>query len=73
MGAAAGADVARAGAGAGGCAASGGEALALLTVRLPEPRGYGRILRAADGRVRSLSSHGKSRPSGQPLGWADGL
>ena len=35
-------------------AASGDEALALLTVRLPEPRGYGRILRAADGRVQGI-------------------
>ncbi len=35
-------------------AASGGQALALLTVRLPEPRGYGRILRAADGRVLGI-------------------
>ncbi|QXL83389.1 bifunctional UDP-N-acetylglucosamine diphosphorylase/glucosamine-1-phosphate N-acetyltransferase GlmU [Comamonas sp. NLF-1-9] len=38
-------------------AASGGERLALLTVRLDEPAGYGRIVRAADGRVERIVEH----------------
>ena len=35
-------------------AVSADEALALLTVRLPDPRGYGRILRGADGAVLGI-------------------
>ena len=34
--------------------AAQGERLALLTVRLPDPTGYGRIVRAADGGVRRI-------------------
>ncbi|MBS0403015.1 MAG: bifunctional UDP-N-acetylglucosamine diphosphorylase/glucosamine-1-phosphate N-acetyltransferase GlmU [Proteobacteria bacterium] len=34
--------------------AAQGERLALLTVRLPEPTGYGRIVRAADGSVQRI-------------------
>ncbi|MGP1691967.1 MAG: NTP transferase domain-containing protein, partial [Giesbergeria sp.] len=34
--------------------ASADEALALLTVRLPDPKGYGRIVRGADGLVRGI-------------------
>ncbi|MBN9406173.1 MAG: bifunctional UDP-N-acetylglucosamine diphosphorylase/glucosamine-1-phosphate N-acetyltransferase GlmU [Burkholderiales bacterium] len=34
--------------------AAQGERLALLTVRLPEPTGYGRIVRAADGGVQRI-------------------
>jgi len=35
-------------------AASGGERLALLTIELPDPTGYGRVLRAADGSVQGI-------------------
>ncbi len=35
-------------------AASGGERLALLTIALADPTGYGRVLRAADGRVQGI-------------------
>ena len=35
-------------------AACGGERLALLTLELPDPTGYGRIERAADGNVRAI-------------------
>ena len=38
-------------------AASGGEHLALLTVRLPDPAGYGRIVRAAGGQVQRIVEH----------------
>ncbi|OJU89393.1 MAG: UDP-N-acetylglucosamine diphosphorylase/glucosamine-1-phosphate N-acetyltransferase [Burkholderiales bacterium 66-5] len=38
-------------------AASGGERLALLTVRLPDPAGYGRIVRAAGGQVQRIVEH----------------
>ncbi|WP_353235517.1 bifunctional UDP-N-acetylglucosamine diphosphorylase/glucosamine-1-phosphate N-acetyltransferase GlmU [Diaphorobacter ruginosibacter] len=38
-------------------AASGGDRLALLTVRLPDPGGYGRIVRNADGEVRRIVEH----------------
>ena len=38
-------------------AASGGEQLALLTVRLPDPAGYGRIVRAAGGQVQRIVEH----------------
>ncbi|MDR0225406.1 MAG: bifunctional UDP-N-acetylglucosamine diphosphorylase/glucosamine-1-phosphate N-acetyltransferase GlmU [Burkholderiaceae bacterium] len=34
--------------------AAGGEHLALLTVRLPDPTGYGRIVRGPDGTVRRI-------------------
>ena len=38
-------------------AASGGERLALLTVTLPDPTGYGRIVRNADGAVQAIVEH----------------
>ncbi len=37
--------------------ASGGDRLALLTVRLADPGGYGRIVRTADGEVRRIVEH----------------
>jgi len=37
--------------------ASGGERLALLTVALPDPTGYGRILRSAGGAVQGIVEH----------------
>ena len=37
--------------------ACGGERLALLTVELADPGGYGRILRGADGRVTGIVEH----------------
>ena len=37
--------------------ACGGERLALLTVELADPSGYGRILRGADGRVTGIVEH----------------
>jgi bifunctional UDP-N-acetylglucosamine pyrophosphorylase / glucosamine-1-phosphate N-acetyltransferase len=38
-------------------AASGGKALALLTLELPNPTGYGRIVRSADGTVQAIVEH----------------
>ena len=38
-------------------AAAQGERLALLTVKLPEPTGYGRIVRAGDGSVQRIVEH----------------
>ena len=38
-------------------AASAGGKLALLTVALPDPTGYGRILRTADGVVQGIAEH----------------
>eukprot|EP01034_Spumella_vulgaris_P042934 gene42933-53267_t len=38
-------------------AASGGERLALLTVTLPDPTGYGRIVRNAEGAVQGIVEH----------------
>jgi bifunctional UDP-N-acetylglucosamine pyrophosphorylase/glucosamine-1-phosphate N-acetyltransferase len=38
-------------------AACGGKALALLTVELPDPHGYGRIVRDAAGAVRAIVEH----------------
>lgn len=37
--------------------AGGGERLALLTVTLPDPTGYGRIVRNADGAVQGIVEH----------------
>ena len=37
--------------------ASGGDRLALLTVRLADPAGYGRIVRTTDGEVRRIVEH----------------
>lgn len=36
---------------------SGGDKLALLTVRVPDPTGYGRIVRNADGAVQRIVEH----------------
>lgn len=38
-------------------AAAQGDRLALLTVALPDPTGYGRIVRAADGAVQGIVEH----------------
>lgn len=38
-------------------AAAGSERLALLTVTLPDPSGYGRIVRAPDGAVQAIVEH----------------
>jgi bifunctional UDP-N-acetylglucosamine pyrophosphorylase / glucosamine-1-phosphate N-acetyltransferase len=38
-------------------AASGGKALALLTLELPDPTGYGRIVRGTDGTVQAIVEH----------------
>ena len=38
-------------------AACGGNKLALLTIELADPGGYGRVLRAADGGVRGIVEH----------------
>jgi bifunctional UDP-N-acetylglucosamine pyrophosphorylase / glucosamine-1-phosphate N-acetyltransferase len=38
-------------------AACGGQQLALLTIELPDPTGYGRIVRLADGSVRAIVEH----------------
>ena len=37
--------------------AAQGKQLALLTVRLPEPSGYGRVVRGADGQVQRIVEH----------------
>jgi bifunctional UDP-N-acetylglucosamine pyrophosphorylase/glucosamine-1-phosphate N-acetyltransferase len=37
--------------------------LALLTVELPDPEGYGRILRDAEGRVRAIVEHKDATPA----------
>ncbi len=42
--------------------AAGGE-LALITVHLDDPTGYGRILRAADGRVTGIVEHKDATPA----------
>ncbi len=43
-------------------AACGGRALALLTVELADPGGYGRIVRAAGGGVRGIVEHKDASP-----------
>ena len=40
---------------------SGGRALALLSVRMPDPTGYGRILRAGDKVQRDRGAQGRDR------------
>jgi len=42
-------------------------ALALLTVELPDPTGYGRILRAADGAVLGIVEHKDATPAQRAL------
>jgi len=42
----------------GAVAAAGGDGLALVTVVLDDPTGYGRIVRAADGSVAAIVEHG---------------
>ncbi|GAA4423791.1 bifunctional UDP-N-acetylglucosamine diphosphorylase/glucosamine-1-phosphate N-acetyltransferase GlmU [Acidovorax lacteus] len=44
-------------------AASGGEQLALLTVTLPDPTGYGRIVRDAQGAVQGIVEHKDATPA----------
>ncbi|WP_233505934.1 bifunctional UDP-N-acetylglucosamine diphosphorylase/glucosamine-1-phosphate N-acetyltransferase GlmU [Rhodoferax lacus] len=43
-------------------AASGGTRLALLTLEMPDPTGYGRIVRNADGAVRAIVEHKDASP-----------
>jgi bifunctional UDP-N-acetylglucosamine pyrophosphorylase/glucosamine-1-phosphate N-acetyltransferase len=43
-------------------AACGGQQLALLTIELPDPTGYGRIVRSADGRVLGIVEHKDATP-----------
>ncbi len=47
-------------------AACGGERLALLTVELHDPTGYGRIVRHADGGVRRSAHCARSTPASWP-------
>ncbi|WJW76863.1 bifunctional UDP-N-acetylglucosamine diphosphorylase/glucosamine-1-phosphate N-acetyltransferase GlmU [Thiohalobacter sp. IOR34] len=44
------------------CAAAGDDALALLTARLDDPTGYGRILRDAEGRVLGIVEQKDATP-----------
>ena len=48
-------------------AACGGTKLALLTIELPDPTGYGRIVRAADGSVRAIVEHKDATPAQRAL------
>ncbi len=43
-------------------AACGGQQLALLTIELPDPTGYGRIVRSAEGRVLGIVEHKDATP-----------
>ena len=47
--------------------ACGGTKLALLTIELPDPTGYGRIVRAADGSVRAIVEHKDATPAQRAL------
>jgi N-acetylglucosamine-1-phosphate uridyltransferase (contains nucleotidyltransferase and I-patch acetyltransferase domains) len=49
-------------------AAAQGERLALLTVTLPDPTGYGRIVRAADGSVQRIVEHKDASAAERALG-----
>ena len=49
-------------------AACGGERLALLTLELPDPTGYGRIERAADGAVRAIVEHKDATEAQRAIG-----
>ncbi len=42
---------------------AGADALALLTVTLPDPTGYGRIVRASDGTVQGIVEHKDASPA----------
>ncbi len=44
-------------------AACGGQQLALLTIELPDPTGYGRIVRSAEGRVLGIVEHKDATPA----------
>jgi bifunctional UDP-N-acetylglucosamine pyrophosphorylase / glucosamine-1-phosphate N-acetyltransferase len=44
-------------------AASAGRQLALLTLEMPEPAGYGRIVRTADGAVQAIVEHKDATPA----------
>ena len=48
-------------------AACGGERLALLTVSLADPQGYGRIVRAADGALRAIVEEKDATPEQRAL------
>ena len=47
--------------------ASGGHSLALLSIELPEPFGYGRVLRAEDGSVRAIVEQKDATPEQQAI------
>src|SRR5574340_1242052 len=47
--------------------AAGAGKLGLLTINLAQPDGYGRIVRDADGRVRSLVEHKDASPAGRAI------
>ena len=47
--------------------ASGGRNLALLSIELPEPFGYGRVLRAEDGSVRAIVEQKDATPEQQAI------
>jgi len=49
-------------------AACGAEHLALLTLDLPDPSGYGRILRDADGQVRAIVEHKDASDAQRAIG-----
>lgn len=49
-------------------AACGGERLALLTVELTDPDGYGRIVRDAAGAVRGIVEHKDANPAQRAIG-----
>jgi len=48
-------------------AACGDQALALLTIELADPKGYGRIVRAADGAVRGIVEEKDASPDQRAL------
>ena len=47
--------------------ACGGVKLALLTIELPDPAGYGRIVRTADGGVQAIVEHKDASPQQRAL------
>jgi len=48
--------------------ASGGDKLALLTLALPDPTGYGRIVRAEDGAVQAIVEHKDASEAQRAIG-----
>ena len=49
-------------------AACGGERLALLTIELADPAGYGRIVRSADGTVQGIVEHKDANAAQRSIG-----